>query len=134
MSWGDALAVLGGLAAGLVSGIVGVGGGTLFVPIMTTGFRFSQHLAQGTSLAAIIPTALVGGITHIREGNVVREAAIWMGLGGVGGAVIGGLIAVQAPSFVLARIFAVWLILNAAFLVRRGLSREQEPSKPTRLS
>ena len=130
MSWGDALAVLGGLAAGLVSGIVGVGGGTLFVPIMTTGFRFSQHLAQGTSLAAIIPTALVGGVTHVREGNVVRQAAIWMGVGGLVGAVLGALVAVHAPGLVLARIFAVWLILNAIFLVRRGLSREREPSAP----
>jgi uncharacterized protein len=130
MSWGDAFAVLGGLAAGLVSGIVGVGGGTLFVPIMTTGFRFTQHLAQGTSLAAIIPTAVVGGVTHVREGNVVRDAAIWMGVGGLLGAVIGALVAVHVPALVLARIFAVWLILNAVFLVRRGLSREPRPSTP----
>jgi uncharacterized protein len=130
MSWGDAFAVLGGLAAGLVSGIVGVGGGTLFVPIMTTGFRFTQHLAQGTSLAAIIPTAIVGGVTHVREGNVVRDAAIWMGVGGLVGAVLGALVAVHVPALVLARIFAVWLILNAVFLVRRGLSSEPRPSTP----
>ena len=124
------MVVLGGLAAGLISGMVGVGGGTVFVPILTTGFRFSQHLAQGTSLAAIIPTAIVGGITHIREGNVVRDAGVWMGVGGLVGAVLGALVAVHAPGLVLARIFAVWLILNAAFLVRRGLSRERKPSTP----
>ena len=128
MSWLDALVVLGGLAAGLVSGIVGVGGGTLFVPIMTTGLRFSQHLAQGTSLAAIIPTAIVGGVTHVREGNVVREAAIWMGAGGLVGAVLGALVAVHVPALLLARMFAVWLILNAVFLVLRGLSRKPEPT------
>jgi uncharacterized protein len=128
LSWGDAFAVLGGLTAGLVSGIVGVGGGTLFVPIMTTGFRFTQHLAQGTSLAAIIPTAIVGGVTHVREGNVVRDAAIWMGVGGVVGAVIGALVAVHVPALVLARIFAIWLILNAAFLVRRSFAREEVPT------
>jgi uncharacterized membrane protein YfcA len=130
LSIGDALAVLGGLAAGLVSGIVGVGGGTLFVPIMTAGFRFTQHLAQGTSLAAIIPTAIVGGVTHVREGNVVREAAIWMGVGGLAGAVIGALVAVHAPGLVLARIFAIWLILNAVFLVRRGVGGKRELSTP----
>lgn len=128
MSWLDAFAILGGLVTGLVSGIVGVGGGTLFVPILTTGFRFTQHLAQGTSLAAIIPTAFVGGVTHVREGNVVREAAVWMGVGGVVGAVLGALVAVHVPALVLARIFAVWLILNAAFLVRRGLAREELPT------
>jgi uncharacterized protein len=130
LSWGDAFAVLGGLAAGLVSGIVGVGGGTLFVPILTTGFRFTQHVAQGTSLAAIIPTAVVGGVTHAREGNVVRDAAIWMGAGGVVGAVLGALVAVHVPALLLARIFGVWLILNAVFLVRRGLAREQPPPTP----
>ena len=128
MSWLDAFAILGGLVTGLVSGIVGVGGGTLFVPILTTGFRFTQHLAQGTSLAAIILTAFVGGVTHVREGNVVREAAVWMGVGGVVGAVLGALVAVHVPALVLARIFAVWLILNAAFLVRRGLAREELPT------
>jgi uncharacterized protein len=130
VSWLDVLVVLGGLVAGLVSGMVGVGGGTVFVPIMTAGLRFSQHLAQGTSLAAIIPTAIVGGFTHLREGNVVRDAAVWMGVGGLVGAVIGALVAVHVPGLVLARIFAVWLILNAAFLVRRGLNRSEETATP----
>ncbi len=58
MNWGDVLAILGGLAAGILSGFIGIGGGTAFVPIMTVGFRFNQALAQGTSLAAIIPTAI----------------------------------------------------------------------------
>ena len=66
MSWGDALAIVGGLAAGLVSGTIGVGGGLLFVPIMTTGYRFTQHLAQGTSLAAIIPTASTHALIEAR--------------------------------------------------------------------
>ena len=130
MSWGDALAIVGGLAAGLVSGTIGVGGGLLFVPIMTTGYRFTQHLAQGTSLAAIIPTAVVGGVTHIREGNVVRDAAIWMGGGGVVGAVLGALVAVHVPAPILARIFAAFLIVNAIALVRGALASEAETPSP----
>ena len=59
---------------------------------------------------------------------MVREAAVWMGVGGVVGAVLGALVAVHVPALVLARIFAVWLILNAAFLVRRGLAREELPT------
>ncbi len=78
MSWSDGLAILGGLAAGVLSGFIGIGGGTAFVPIMTVGFRFNQALAQGTSLAAIIPTAIVGGVTHVREGNVLLGPALWM--------------------------------------------------------
>ena len=121
MSWGDAVAVLGGLAAGLLSGTIGVGGGIIFVPFMTVGFRLPQTIAQGTSLVAIIPTAIVGGITHIRQGNVIRDGAIWMGGGGVVGAILGALIAVHVPGAILARVFGVVLILNAGLLLRRAL-------------
>ena len=121
MSWGDAAATVGGLAAGLLSGLIGVGGGIVMVPFMTVGYRLPQTLAQGTSLLAIIPTAIVGGVTHLREGNVVREGAVFMGAGGVVGAVLGALIAVRAPGVVLARVFAVVLIINAVVLVRRAL-------------
>jgi uncharacterized membrane protein YfcA len=126
VSWGDAAAIVGGVAAGLLSGTFGVGGGVLFVPFMTTGYRFTQTLAQGTSLAAIIPTAVVGGVTHIRQANVVREAAIWMGVGGVGGAVIGALLAAHVPEAILARLFAAFLFANAFVLVRGALRKPAE--------
>jgi uncharacterized protein len=131
LSWGDAAAVLGGLAAGLLSGTFGVGGGILFVPIMTSGYGFTQALAQGTSLAAIVPTAVVGGVTHIRQGNVLREAAIWMGMGGVGGAVLGALIAVHVPGPILARFFALFLFANAFVLIRGVFTREHSPEAPS---
>ena len=113
MSWTDAAAIGAGLFAGFLSGTIGIGGGLAFVPIMTIGFRIPQQLAQGTSLAAIIPTALVGGITLLRQGNVRREAAIWMGGGGVVGAVIGALIAVDLPTSFLARLFGAFLLFSA---------------------
>jgi uncharacterized membrane protein YfcA len=113
VNWSDLLAILGGLAAGFLSGTIGTGGGLLFVPIMTLGFRMAQPIAQGTSLAAVVPTAIVGGITHIRQGNVLREPAIWMGVGGVGGAVIGTLVAVEVPEQILARGFGLFLLFSA---------------------
>ena len=58
MSWGDVLLIAGGLGAGFLSGTIGIGGGLLFVPTMTVGFRISQAVAQGTSLVAIVPTAI----------------------------------------------------------------------------
>jgi uncharacterized membrane protein YfcA len=70
-------------------------------------------VAQGTSLVAIVPTAIVSTITHFREGNVLADAAIWMGVGGVGGAVIGALIAVEVPGPILARIWGAFLIFTA---------------------
>ena len=113
MNWGDVLAILGGLAAGILSGFIGIGGGTAFVPIMTVGFRFNQALAQGTSLAAIIPTAIVGGVTHVREGNVLLGPALWMGGGGVVGAILGALLAAHVPGMILARVWGAFLVLTA---------------------
>jgi len=95
VSWLDAGAIVGGLVAGVLSGTIGIGGGLAFVPILTIAFRTTQVVAQGTSLAAIVPTALVGGVTHIRLGNVHREAALLTGLGGAVGAVGGALVAVH---------------------------------------
>jgi uncharacterized membrane protein YfcA len=113
VSWNDGAAIGAGLFAGFLSGTIGIGGGLAFVPIMTIGFRMAQQLAQGTSLAAIIPTALVGGITHLRQGNVRRDAAIWMGGGGVVGAVIGAVVAVDLPTSFLARLFGAFLLFSA---------------------
>lgn len=134
MSWGDAAAIGAGLFAGFLSGTIGIGGGLAFVPIMTIGFRMPQQLAQGTSLAAIIPTALVGGITHLRQGNVRRDAAIWMGGGGVVGAVIGALVAVDLPTSFLARLFGVFLLFSAyriAMGVRRPAVKSPAEPKPS---
>lgn len=80
---------------------------------MTIGLGVSQAVAQGTSLVAIVPTAVVSTITHIREGNVLREAALWMGGGGVFGGIIGALIAVEVPGLILARIWGAFLVFTA---------------------
>lgn len=127
MSWGDAAAVAGGLFAGFLSGTIGIGGGLVFVPIMTVGFRLSQPVAQGTSLVAIIPTAIVGGITHFRQGNVLRDAALWMGGGGVVGAVVGALVAVEVPGSILARVWGAFLVVSA---VRLAMTRPTTPAAP----
>jgi uncharacterized membrane protein YfcA len=129
VTWSDAAAIGGGLLAGFLSGTIGIGGGLAFVPIMTIGFRMAQPIAQGTSLAAIIPTALVGGITHLRQGNVRREAAIFMGGGGVVGAVIGALVAVDLPSSFLARLFGVFLLFSA-YRIAMGARRPKVVTPP----
>lgn len=113
MSWRDIVLIAGGFLAGFLSGTIGIGGGVLFVPTMTVGYRASQAIAQGTSLVAIIPTALVSSLTHLREGNVMLGAAIRMGGGGVVGAVIGALVATEVPGPILARIWGAFLLFTA---------------------
>ena len=128
MSWRDVVAIVGGFGAGFLSGTIGIGGGLLFVPTMTLGYSLSQPIAQGTSLVAIVPTAIVGGITHIRHGNVVRGAALWMGGGGVVGAVIGALVAVEVPGPLLARIWGAFLVVSAYRLAVQAARRPVKPA------
>jgi len=128
MTWTDVLLILAGLAAGFLSGTIGIGGGLLFVPSMTVALRVSQAVAQGTSLVAIVPTAIVGGITHIREGNVLIEPALWMGSGGVVGAILGALVAIEVPGPVLARVWGAFLVLFAVRLGYQAVTRSAKAS------
>jgi uncharacterized protein len=109
----DALAILTGLVVGLLSGVMGLGGGILLVPVMVLGFGFGQQVAQGTSLAAIVPTSIVGAYVHDRAHNVDRAAAAWVSAGGVAGALLGALIAVHSPRILLARLFGALLLFSA---------------------
>ena len=128
MSWLDLLAIAGGFGAGFLSGTIGIGGGLLFVPTMTVGFRLSQAVAQGTSLVAIVPTAIVGSITHLREGNVLVGPALMMGGGGVVGAVLGALVAVEVPGPLLARTWGAFLVFSAYRLAVQGVRQARKTS------
>ena len=128
MSWLDLLAIAGGFGAGFLSGTIGIGGGLLFVPTMTVGFRLSQAVAQGTSLVAIVPTAIVGSITHLREGNVLLGPALMMGGGGVVGAVLGALVAVEVPGPLLARTWGAFLVFSAYRLAVQGVRQARKTS------
>src|SRR5207245_1601897 len=77
---GALLVVLGlaiGLLTGIVSGLLGIGGGIVMVPAMVLSLGLSQHLAQGTSLFVIVPTAAAGSVTHFRLGNIRLVVAGW---------------------------------------------------------
>nr|WP_310021752.1 sulfite exporter TauE/SafE family protein [Microbacterium resistens] len=78
-----------GLIAGLLSGLFGVGGGTVIVPLLVLLLSFDQRLAAGTSLAAIVPTASVGVISYAVSGSVAWIPALILAAGAVIGAQIG---------------------------------------------
>lgn len=81
--------VIIGLISGFMSGLFGVGGGTVIVPLLVAAAMFSQKLASGTSGASIIVTAAVGVISYAAHGEVDWLAAILLAAGGVAGAPIG---------------------------------------------
>jgi len=72
------LLLLIGLVGGFAGGLLGVGGGAIYVPAMVLLLDEQQHLAQGASLAAIIATGLVGGLTHLRRQNVDVPTVVWV--------------------------------------------------------
>lgn len=78
-----------GLAAGLLSGLFGVGGGTVIVPLLVLLLAFDQRLGAGTSLAAIVPTALVGVVSYAVHDSVAWIPALILAVGSVVGAQIG---------------------------------------------
>ncbi len=88
-----ALAVALGLAAGVLAGLFGVGGGILFVPTLSLALGLDQLHAQATSLAAMLPVVAVGTWRQTRYGHVRLRSALVLGLAGVAGVVAGGFLA-----------------------------------------
>ena len=119
---GDLVAVALGLVAGVVSGLLGVGGGLLFVPTLLA-LGLSQRSAEATSLLAILPTVAAGAWSQQRYGNVRWRAALVIGVASIGGVVVGVLVAEALPEVTLRRLFAVLLLLVAAQITFRALKR-----------
>ena len=114
------LAVLLGLAAGVLAGLFGVGGGILFVPTLVF-LGLGQIEAAATSLLAIVPTATVGAVRQLRYRNLRLRAALVVGLGSVAGVELGLQIATRLPEDTLRRLFGVLLLAVAAQLVWQAL-------------
>jgi len=113
------LAIVMGAAGGVVSGLLGVGGGILFVPALTLVLSLSQVKAEATSLLAIIPVALVGAARQYRYGNVeLRDGAILGGLSALGA--LGGVaLANVLPERALKLGFAALMVFVAGQFLRR---------------
>lgn len=108
-----------GLAAGLLSGLFGVGGGTVIVPLLSLLAGFGHRLAAGTSLAAIVPTAIVGVLSYATHDAVAWVPALILAAAAVVGAQIGTWLLARIPVLVLRWAFIVFLgvVVVGLFLV-----------------
>ena len=113
--------VLVGVAGGVIVGLLGVGGGILFVPALVLILDFSQSDAEGTSLLAILPVALVGAYRQHRYGNLQLRAGILLGVLAAAGVLAGVVLANVLSDRSLSIIFAVFLLVIAAQVLRRAL-------------
>jgi uncharacterized membrane protein YfcA len=118
-------AIVVGALAGLLAGLLGVGGGVLFVPALTVFLGLSQVDAEATSLLAIMPMALVGAWRQHRYGNVDLRDGATLGLAAIPGAVLGVAIVNVVPERVVQIAFAC-LMLVIAYRLVRGTPREEE--------
>lgn len=106
------LFVILGLAAGVLSGLLGLGGGIILVPALVFVFGYSQHLAQGTTLALMVPPiGILAAWTYWKNGNVNLPAAAWICLGFVIGGLLGARFAAPLSDAFLRRAFGVAFLL-----------------------
>ena len=107
-----------GLMAGLVSGALGVGGGIIIVPALVLFLGFSQHLAQGTSIAILLlPTGILAVMQYYKNGYVDVKVALILMLLFVVGAYLGSLISLSLPDKVLKKVFGIFMLLVSLKMV-----------------
>ena len=116
------LVLFAGVIVGLLSALFGVGGGILMVPFMVFILSLNQHVAEGTSLLVIVPTAIAGVISHHRRGYISYRTAIILALGGIGGAYLGAEVALRLDAGVLQAVFSGVLLVTGLRTVKRGVA------------
>lgn len=111
--------VLIGVAAGFLSGLLGVGGGIIIVPLLVMYAGLSQHQGHATSLAAIVPIAAVGAATFAFNGEIDFGVAALLSLGALLGAPLGAKIMLASSERTLRALFAGLMIVSAVVLLIR---------------
>jgi len=108
-----------GLAAGILSGLVGVGGGLIVVPALIFFLGYSQHQAQGTSLGLLLlPVGILAVINYYNKGQVDIKVVAVMGIAFVLGGWLGSKMALRLPADTVKKIFAVFLFYSAFKLLK----------------
>lgn len=116
---GTTLALIAtGVAVGAVSGVLGIGGAVVLVPVLMFGFGFPQARAQGTSIGALIPPiGIFAAAQYYRHGHLDMRAAALIAVGFVFGALAGATVVPYLPQALLRRLFASLLVYVAVQLV-----------------
>ena len=98
---------------GVFFGGLGMGGGTLLIPLLTIFLGFNQQLSQGINLLTFVVMALFSLVIHSKNGFIVTKNLIWIILGGVVFAILGSVLATYVPSLILRKIFGGFLVILA---------------------
>jgi hypothetical protein len=108
------LALVLGVGVGIFSGLIGVGGGIIAIPLLVYAFHMDQKMAQGTSLVMLLgPTGIFAIMEYYRAGNVNLKVGLVMAVGVLIGAYFGGVWAQTISNVMMRRVFAVVLVAVA---------------------
>ena len=110
--------ILLGLVAGILSGLIGIGGGIIIIPVLVFIFGFSQHMAQGTTLALLVPPiGLLAALMYYKQGYVDVKVALYICIGFIVGSFFGAKFAMGLSGAVLEKIFGVALLIIALKMI-----------------
>lgn len=115
------LAALVGVLVGVCSGLLGIGGGTLMVPIFRLGFGMSALASTATSLFTIIPTSLVGCITHIRNKTCIPRIGLLCGIAGACTSPLGVWLANMSPSWLVMLVAGIIIVYSSYNMFRKAM-------------
>jgi uncharacterized membrane protein YfcA len=112
------LYIILGLVAGVLSGLIGIGGGIIIIPALVFLFGFSQHQAQGTTLALMVPPiGILAALTYYNQGYVNLKTAAFVCLGFVVGGWLGAKLATSLSNDLLERLFGLALLIVAVKMI-----------------
>lgn len=110
-----------GFFGGIASGLLGIGGGVVLVPVMCYALGFPIHFSIPTSMFIMIFTSISGVVSHVQQGNVNALYAVYLGLGSVAGAQVGAYISRKLSSRSLSFVFAAMLIVASVNMILKNL-------------
>ena len=122
--------ILIGFFAGVLSGLVGVGGGIVIVPCLVFFLAFTQKMAQGTSLALLtLPVVILGMLQYFKQGHIDFKIVIFLAIGFIVGGFFGGKLAVSLPENILKKVFSIILFIVAIKLFYESNSTKKAETK-----
>ncbi len=119
-----------GVLIGVLSGLLGIGGGTLIIPLLRLGFGVDALVATATSLFTIIPTSLAGVVSHLRNRTVNIRAGLVIGLAGCVFSPLGSWLSVLAGGVVVMVAAAIVIIYTAINMIHKGLHADKGKAQP----
>lgn len=123
--------ILVGVGIGVLSGLLGIGGGTIMVPVLRLGYGLDAFMATATSLFAIIPISLAGAITHIRARSCFPKLGLLLGIAGAVTSSAGVYLGSISPSWLIMLAAAIIIVYSAFTMLRKALRTGKKGTDPS---